>query len=512
MVILSGIVQRIFRTYLLLLLVASSFVPSVSHAAKDWSAEVIYFVLLDRFADGDSSNNANVDRKNPGGWHGGDLKGLTQHLDELAELGITTLWINPVQKQMDKGMYAQAPAKLGIPEFRHYGFHGYWIEDFDAVDPHFGTETDLKNLVVEAHKRGIKILLDVVYNHSGYSSRYDALKASDGQPWLRLSEGNCEVDAIKCRVGGLPDFRTELPEVRSYLLDANIALAKRTGVDGFRLDTYKHIETDFWLEHRQRTRNEISPDFHLLAEYWGGMASSLDPFFARDEIDSGFDFSFKGSCESFVNGRGRAVAFGSYLGKRHAVRKGYGLVHYLSSHDEPMALANVGRDKNRFRLCAAVQMTSLGIPMIYYGEEVGRGGSEWPTNRNDMPWGDRDVYPGKGVARDESLRDFYKALLRVRHQHPALTRGDYTLLSAPQDKLVGFIRADTTSDDKVIVVMNRDADPSKADYPLPVSWQGQEVVDLLAGTTVKVQDGRIHLEMAPVSIRILSTSARKIGS
>lgn len=101
---------------------------------------------------------------------------------------------------------------------------------------------------------------------------------------------------------------TELPEVRDSLLNANIDLPKQAGVDGFRLDTFKHFETDFWLEQGHHTRAEISKDFLLLAEYWGGTASSLDPFFAQGEVDAGFDFSFKGGCEAFVNGRGRAVA------------------------------------------------------------------------------------------------------------------------------------------------------------------------------------------------------------
>lgn len=501
--------QRWRRVAAALLVTLLVYAPSSSLAAQDWSGEVLYFVLIDRFADGDKSNNSKVERGNPGGYHGGDLKGLTEHLDELADLGVTALWINPVQKQMANGLYARAPAKLGIPEFQHYGFHGYWIDDFSAMEPQFGTVADLKHLVDEAHKRGIKVLLDVVYNHSGYSSRYEGRKTSDGQAWMRSGEGNCEVDAVKCRVGGLPDFRTELPEVREYLLQANIDLAKKTGVDGFRLDTYKHVETDFWLEHRQRTRNELGEKFYLLAEYWGGTPSSLDPFFARDEIDSGFDFSFKGSCEAFANGRGRAVAFGSYLGKRHAIRKGYQVVHYLSSHDEPMALANLGNDKDKFRLCSAVQMTSIGIPMIYYGEEVGRGGSEWPSNRNDMPWGDREVYPGHGIARDESLRDYYKALLRVRHQHPALTRGDYALLSAPQDKLLAYHRDDLVSGDHVVIIINRESNMETADYPVHEAWRDNPIVDVMSGAVIKTENGRFRLDMPPLSVRILSTLPRK---
>jgi alpha-amylase len=469
----------------------------------------VYFVLIDRFADGDSTNNRGVERSNPGGFHGGDLKGLTEHLDELADLGVTALWINPVQKQISQSFYASAPAKLGIPEFRHFAFHGYWIDDFTAIDQHFGTLDDLKKLVEEAHKRHIKVLLDVVYNHAGYGSSYESRRTSDGQSWLRSGEGNCEVDPITCRVGGLPDFKTELPEVRDYLLQANINLAKQAGVDGFRLDTFKHVETDFWLEHRRRTRAELGDKFFLLAEYWGGTASSLDPFFEKDEIDAGFDFSFKGSCEAFANGRGRTVAYGSYLGSRHKVRKGYLLAHYLSSHDEPMALYDLNNDKDKFRICAAIQMTSIGLPVIYYGEEVARAGSEWPLNRTNMPWGERDIRPGKGLARDESMRDYYKQLLHIRRHHSALSRGDYTLLSGPQDAVLAFLRHDETNDDNVMVLVNREDKELTADFMLPGTWNEKSVADELNNKLLTVSAGRIKLSMAPKSVRILSVSSGK---
>ena len=487
--------------------------PATSRAAPDWSDDILYFVLIDRFADGDSANNRRVERSNPGGYHGGDLKGLTGQLDELADLGITALWINPVQKQVSRGFYASAPANLGIPEFRHWGFHGYWIDDFTAIEPQFGNLEDLKHLVAEAHKRNIKVLLDVVYNHAGYGSNYESRRTSSGQSWMRSGEGNCDVDPITCSVGGLPDFKTELPEVRDYILAANINLARNAGVDGFRLDTFKHVETDFWLEHRRRTRAELGNDFFLLAEYWGGDASSLDPYFARDEIDAGFDFGFKGSCESFVDGRGRTVAYGSYLRSRHKARKGYLLAHYLSSHDEPMALYDLNKDKDKFRICAAIQMTSIGLPVIYYGEEVARSGSVWPLNRTNMPWGERDIKPGKGDTRDESMREYYKALMHIRHHHPALSRGDYTLLSGPKDSILAFIRHDESSDDSVMVLVNREEQELTADFMLPGiwpdKWSGKPVTDELSGKPVTISGGHIESIMAPKSVRILSVSSGK---
>lgn len=500
--------ERYFLRHVLCVLSCLWFFPAFANAVPDWSDDVVYFVLVDRYVDGDSSNNRGVERSNPGGFHGGDLKGLTQRIDDLAELGVTALWINPVQKQIPQSFYASAP-KLGIPEFKHFGFHGYWIDDFRAMDTHFGSLEDLKKLVEQAHKHKIKVLLDVVYNHAGYGSGYESRRTTDGQSWIRAGEGNCDADPVTCRVGGLPDFKTELPEVREYLLKANIDLAKQAGVDGFRLDTYKHIESDFWQEHRRRTRAEIGNDFFLLAEHWGGDAKSLDPYFARDEIDAGFDFGFKGSCEAFVNGRGRAIAYGSYLGSRHQVRNGYLLAHYLSSHDEPMALSNLHNDKDKFRLCAAIQMTSLGLPVIYYGEEVARTGSEWPLNRSNMPWGESDIKPGKGAARDESMRDYYKKLLHIRHDHPALRRGDYTLLSGPQEPVLAFVRHDAASGDSVLVLVNREDRELTADFALPDTWSGKAVRDELNNKPPTISAGRITLLIAAESVRILSVVSGK---
>jgi glycosidase len=475
--------------------------PNAAPAVRTWADEVLYFVLIDRFADGDPTNNAGVDRRNPGGWHGGDLKGLTQQLDGLKELGITALWINPVQLQQKRGMPAQSE---GQGTFTHEGFHGYWMHDFQAMDPHFGTEADLKNLVDAAHQRGIKVLLDIVINHAGYTSSYSDRLTASGEKWLRVGEGNCEVDAIKCAVGGLPDFKTEIPEVRNHLISANIALAKRTGLDGFRIDTYKHVESNVWAEHRARTRAELGQNFFLLAEQWGGNAQSLDPFFERDEVDSGFDFGFKGGCEGWVTGRGRTVAYGAYLRSRHSVRKGYVLAHYLSTHDEPMMLGHLKGDRDQFRVCAALQMASLGMPVIYYGEEVARGGHEWPMNRNDMPWGDANILPGKGVVRDEALRNFYKNIIQIRAAHPALRRGDYTLLTQPSDVTLAFARSDAASGDHIVVLANREDRVVPADVALPQAMAGAKLIDTLTGQAVTAADGRLKIEMAAKSVRIIA--------
>ncbi len=455
-----------------------------------WDDAIIYFVLVDRFADGDAANNQHVQRDNPGGYHGGDLKGLAEQIDEIADLGATAIWINPVQRQIPDPTFASGPPETGTQAgFEHWGFHGYWMDDFNAIEPHFGSEADLKALVDAAHARGIKVLLDVVYNHAGYGARYEVDPEYRG--WIRSKPVDCGADPLTCQVGGLPDFDTDREDVREYLFEANLGLAERTGIDGFRLDTVKHIDHGFWQEHRARTRQRLGDDFFLLAEVWGGSAQVMDDYFANDEMDAGFDFTFRGSCRGWTEGKGRTVAFNAYLDRRHRVRSGYHLAHYLSSHDEPMFLYEMGADKDRLRMCVALQMTSLGIPVIYYGEEVGREGSVWPTNRKNMPWGSQPVAPGAGVARDEALRDFYQRLIQARRDNPALRTGAYRSLHTDGDLLV-FAREDEATGSAALVAVNRGEEAAAAAVELPAGFSGsvREVVagdgGVLEGSTLKL--------------------------
>ncbi|MBJ6764686.1 DUF3459 domain-containing protein [Myxococcaceae bacterium JPH2] len=457
---------------------------------RRWADEVLYFVVLDRFADGDASNNAKVDVSAPGAFHGGDLKGLTARLDELSSLGVTALWLTPLVKNID-GFVTGA----GFPD---WGYHGYWADDFHQLDPRFGTEQDFKALVEACHQRGIRVLLDVVYNHAGYGSRY--LKDHPG--WFRSEEtGTCGQDDVTSCVSGLPDFKTEQPEVARYLLDAQLDWAKRSGVDGFRLDTVKHVSHDFWKEHRRRTRAEVSPSFFLLGEVWGGDAQTLDAWFEGDEMDAGFDFSFQGSVLGFVQGRGRAIAFDRYLQSRSKVRAGHHLAHFLSSHDVDGALHQLGGDLARFKLAAALQLTTSGIPVIYYGEEVARPGGDWPANRGDMPWGSSAVKPGAGLVRDERLRDFYRRLIAVRRAHPALSRGTHQALSTEGDVYV-FLRTDPETQDAVLVAVNRGETRATVSVPRPPAWDQVVVEDLL--NTGRVSTGpTLELVLEPLSTRIV---------
>ena len=472
--------------------------PAGPSVTSKWAKEILYFVILDRFADGDPSNDADVDIQAKGTFHGGDMKGLRAHLNEISDLGVTALWITPVVKNI--------PGFVTGAGFPDWGYHGYWADDFTKVDPRFGTEEDLKALVDDCHKKGIKVLLDVVYNHAGYDSHY--LTDPKTKSWLRVeSLGTCGTDDITQCVAGLPDFKTENQEVADYLLNANLQLAKRVGVDGFRLDTVKHIDHAFWQEHRKRTREFLGQDFFLLGEVWGGDPQVLDPYFENDELDAGFDFSFQGNVISFVAGRGRTIAFDRYLKSREKVRNGYILCHFLSTHDVPGALFQFKGDKDLFRLAVVLQFTSVGIPLIYYGEEVGRAGGDWPDNRSDMPWGDRKIKPGEGQPRDEKLRADYIKIITIRKAHPALWEGYHTGLSTEGDLLV-FRMDDPVSGDTVVVAVNRGAAPAPATFQVPTSWTESGITDAYNNNeAVTVKDGQVQSTIPPKGARIFVAPA-----
>jgi glycosidase len=472
--------------------------------ARPWTDDVLYFVLVDRFADGDPSNDQGADPAAKGAFHGGDLRGLIDHLGEIASLGVTALWINPLVKNIDGSVTG-----AGFPD---WGYHGYWADDFTRLDPRFGTEAQLSELVEACHARGLKVLLDVVYNHAGYGTHY--LADPKFQGWLRQGEA-CGKDELTSCIAGLPDFVTEKPEVAAWLLEQQLSWAKRSGIDGFRLDTVKHVQHAFWQEHRRRTRAELFPGFFLLGEVWGGDPDVLRPWFEPDELDAGFDFGFQGSALGFVQGRGRTVAFNRYLEQRAAkTLPGHLLAHFLSTHDSTGGLFTLGGDKELFRLAAVLLFTTTGLPVVYYGEEVARAGGEWPQNRSDMPWGDKAIGPGKGLPRDEALRADYQRLIALRTSRPALLRGGHKGLSTEGDLYV-FLRRDPASGDAVVVAVNRGAQAASAKVELPAEWEGKEVAELLSlggpeagkGPPLVREASAATLTVPPKSARIWGTAA-----
>ncbi len=413
-------------------------------ARADWGEEIIYFVMIDRFADSDGQRDFGVEPDNPLAFHGGDLRGLTEQLDEIQSLGATALWITPVARQVETPVPSSETGGL------FHGHHGYWAEDLSGVDPRFGTEDDLIALADALHARGMKLMLDVVYNHLGASTAMARDPAR--KDWLRQG-ADCGGDAVTTCIFGLPDFRTEDPEVAAYVLEQQIGLAARVGADGFRLDTFKHLAPTFWGQHRAAVRARLGEDFYLLGELWGADKYEARPHFAADLVDGFIDFGFRKAVYDYLRGVQNGDKLGRYLTGRHRIEPGHHLAPFLSSHDMPLLLAQLRGDKARLKLGFTLLLTASGPPIITWGEEVGRRGGVWPDNRGDMPWGARAIEPGAGLARDEALRGFVQALIAWREAHPDLSHAEpETLLSTP-DALV-FAKGRCT-----VVGVNRGEEP-----------------------------------------------------
>ena len=406
---------------LIYVLAALAALASPAHA--DINDEIFYFVMIDRFADGNPDNNQDVDYANPLAFQGGDLQGITANLDEIADLGATAIWITPIALQIDH------PTQAEGKDF--YPHHGYWAEDLTKIDPRYGTEADLLALTDAAHERGMKIILDVVYNHMGFG----ASMTTENPDWLRQGD-ECGGDPITLCLAGLPDLRTENPEIQQFLFDAHIGLAERTNLDGFRLDTTKHITHEFWQAHRAEVDARLGENFYLMGEVWDGDRFLAKPYFKGGEMNALFDFGFRDRTLKFLTGVYDAAKLGRYLAQRHDVPEGYYLAPFLSNHDMSMIVAMMRGDTDKLAIAATLLMTAEGPPIIAWGEEVGRRGAMWPDNREVMPWGARDILPGAGIERDEALRDKFRTLIALRKEYPALRGGVYEVLFSDKDVLV----------------------------------------------------------------------------
>lgn len=261
--------------FILLVIVILSFTLfslklSVFNSLKDKTfsnKDIIYFIMTDRFFNGDKSNDYNADKNNPRAFHGGDFKGITQKLDYIKSIGATAVWITPVVENEDNG------------------YHGYWAKDFYKTDPHLGTITDLKNLVKEAHKRNIKVIIDYVVNHTGYNTPW--LTDGKHEGWFHPKKDILNYDDInECENGwllGLPDLNQENPQVKKYLIDNALWWIKETKIDGMRLDTVKHVPKSFWIDFSKEIKSKY-PAFYLLGEVWSG-----NPVFLEEYKKCGID-------------------------------------------------------------------------------------------------------------------------------------------------------------------------------------------------------------------------------
>ena len=408
------------------------------------SDRILYMVIVDRFENGDLSNDGIVEPDNPGGFHGGDFAGLSARMGYIASLGVNTVWMNPIVEQI--------PHPMG-GSFDHWGFHGYWAEHFDRIEPRLGTRDELRTLLDTAHDNGVEVILDVVLNHTGYGSRF----VTDTR-WVRSTEtGTCpgsEATDIDQCLFGLPDFRTEDPVIAGQLVAWQTAWFSDFPFDGLRADTVKHIENELWATFLASVRRSVmgeADNFFALGESWGTVPRGDEPLLHNTLFDALYDFDFNELVESFLNGRMRTEAFAHHMTQRNdaAIAR---YVHYLNTHDSTSFYSRLD-DPAAYPLAMTLLLTSSGIPLLYYGDELSRRGGEWPDNRPDMPWERVD-------APESTVLQLVRTLTAIRAAHPALTRGSLDVREA-RDGLLIMVRQ--SDDETLVVAINRG--PREEEYP-----------------------------------------------
>jgi glycosidase len=378
----------------------------VEEAAPAWQPDappvddLIYFVMVDRFANGDAANDGAIDLEDPTAFHGGDIQGVIDRLDYLEGLGVRTVWLSPVF-----GMRTEKFFEWGA-------FHGYWMQDPTSVEPRFGDAALLRELSDQLHARGMRLLLDVVWNHVSF----DAPLKSEHPDWFHqhggIEDWDDPFELVNHEVHGLPDFAQENPEVYGYLRDASLGWVRDVQPDGFRVDAVRHMPTEFLASISADLRDEAGPGFFLLGEDFQGDPVALAETYEQGGFGSMFDFPMHyAMLDVFCDDRhpGRLAAM---LSGDSAYPDAQQLVTFLDNHDLPRITSRCHDDLGRVRRALAFQLTTRGIPAITWGIEAGLEGAGEPENRADMVF-------GSGHPLEEDIR----TLLDFRRRHPALMEG-----------------------------------------------------------------------------------------
>ena len=445
----------------------------------DWDEAVVYFMMTDRFFDGNESNNTasgtDTYGDNPGLYHGGDFAGVTAKLDYLQDLGVNTIWLTPIVKNI-AGVTVTDEGKEDVPY--NAAYHGYWASDFTKLNPTLGTTEEFETMISEAHKRGMRIMVDIVVNHAGYgteSTFADMLRDKS------VSEGD-----IKSWQSGLPDFATENADVRAKLVEWQTSWMKDYGVDYFRVDTVKHVDSTTWAALKNST-TEVNPSFKMIGEYYGAGYASNGSTLGSGQMDADLDFDFNDQATSFVSGNISSVE--KFLSARNsALNNAYMTGQFLSSHDEDGFKASLMNGKGYTEdeatsaalVAATLQLTAKGIPVIYYGEEVGLSGlNNYPyqTNRYDMDF--------SLATEDNVTYQHYKNLLSIRNAYTdVFARGSRKVVASSDEE--GYDVVSRSYGGTTLYVGMNIKDTAK-EVKVPVSLAaGTEVKDLYSGATYTV--------------------------
>ena len=494
------------------------------------SSDVLYLIMIDRFADGDSSNNAPLyDRGNKFYYHGGDLQGVIDHLPYLKDLGITAIWLTPWYDNYDR--LNEIELKEDKPST---GFHGYNPQDFYRVEEHFGTFAKLRELVDAAHRNGIKIIQDEVMNHTGpyhpwvddppTPTWFNGTKArhlkNSFQTWALHDPRAVESLKRETMEGWFLDFLPDLnqhdPEVSRYLIQNTLWWIGTTGLDGIRMDTWQYVPNDFWRDWTAAVKREF-PDFKVVGEVKDGDVVHTSFFQGGrvrfDGVDSGLDSLldfplFYPIRHAFAEGKA-IDEIPKTLAKDYLYTNPEILVTLLGGHDDGRFMSEKGATIEGLKLANAFVLTTRGVPQLYYGDEIAMEGGDEPSTRGDFPGGfqgdKRNAFSAGGRTKDQQeLFEFIRRLTTLRRDFEPLQSGSLVNLYVAEQQYA-YART-LRNDPAVVVVFNNDNNAAEFEFDVTRAGlkDGAVMHDRLAVIRdATVRDGKLRVNLPRRSVAIL---------
>lgn len=408
--------------------------------APSWVKDTVWYQIFpERFANGDTSNDPKgalpwaSEEPQFNNFFGGDFQGVIDHIDHLVKLGVTGIYFTPI--------------------FKAKSNHKYDTIDYLEIDPQFGDKETFKELVKVCHENGIKVMLDAVFNHSGYYFEpfQDVLKKQEDsiyKNWFHLREFPIETEPRPnydtfAFVADMPKLNTENPEVREYLLNVARYWVEEFDIDGWRLDVANEVDHSFWREFRTAVKS-VKPEAYILGEIWHDSMSWLQ----GDQFDAVMNYPFTNAALDFV--AKEAIDAKVFAEKMTSVLHMYpenvneAAFNLLGSHDTKRVLTFCDENKDKMKLLFLLMLTFKGTPCIYYGDEIGMTGGMDPGCRKCMEWDEEK--------QDKDLFGHIQSLLSLRKEFKVLANeGEMKFLTA-EGKTLAFERSN--EEESVLVLIN----------------------------------------------------------
>jgi cyclomaltodextrinase / maltogenic alpha-amylase / neopullulanase len=457
--------------------------------APSWVKDTVWYQIFpERFGNGNQTNDPEGTLEwgstapTPTNFFGGDIEGVINHIDYLKELGITGIYFTPI--------------------FKAHSNHKYDTIDYLEIDPQFGDNETFKRLVEVCHENGIKIMLDAVFNHSGFyfPQFQDVLENGEQsrfKDWFHTSEFPLKTEPMPnydtfAFTPFMPKLNTENHEVKEYLLEVGRYWVREFDIDGWRLDVANEVDHAFWREFRQEVK-KIKPDLYILGEIWHDSM----PWLRGDQFDAVMNYPFTTNILNLF--AKKTISNKEFIENMvtvlHMYPKNVNEVAFnlVGSHDTPRILTECDEDIRKVKLIYAIMLTFIGTPCIYYGDEIGISGDQDPGCRKCMEWDESK--------QNRDLFDHIKKLIQLRYDHPLLANeGELTFIPSDYHETCIAYTKSNGSNSFFIIVNTEDKD---VNYPLPFNLKGKKIRNVWTNEEFAAESNELTVNLSGFGFSIL---------